>query len=144
TSHGKLCNGLSRRDFLTIGALGVAGLGWGDLLKLQAQMPTRSTPKSVIMVYLFGGPSHMDTYDLKPNAPAEYRGEFRPTRTNVPGLDVCEHLPRLARLADRFALVRSLHHDSPGHVNSTHTVLTGYPGEPVERPPYRPKSPDFG
>src|SRR5437773_1690884 len=94
TKHGKLCNGLSRRDFLTVGALGVAGLGWGDLLKLQAQTPTRSAPKSVIMVYLFGGPSHMDTYDLKPNAPAEYRGEFRPTRTNVSGMEVCELMPR--------------------------------------------------
>jgi hypothetical protein len=85
----------------------------------------------------------METFDLKPDAPSDYRGEFKPIRTNVPGLLISEHLPRLARLADRFALVRSLHHDSPGHVNSEHTLMTGYPGELVEVPPYRPKYPDF-
>jgi hypothetical protein len=84
----------------------------------------------------------METFDLKPNAPAEYRGEFRPVRTNVPGIDISEHLPRLARLADRFALVRSLHHNSPGHVNSTHTMMTGYPGEAIEAAPFKPKYPD--
>src|SRR5262249_20590924 len=80
--------------------------------------------------------------DLKPDAPAEFRGDFKPIRTNVPGILVSEHLPRIARLADKFVLLRSLHHDSPGHINSTHTVLTGYPGELVESPPYRPKHPD--
>jgi hypothetical protein len=85
----------------------------------------------------------METFDLKPAAPAEYRGEFRPIRTNVPGVEICEHLPRLARMADRFALIRSLHHQSPGHVNSTHTMMTGHPGELAEAPPFRPKFPDF-
>lgn len=96
----------------------------------------------MVVLWLWGGPSHMETFDLKPNAPAEYRGEFRPIKTSVPGIEISEHLPRLARLADKFALVRSLHHDSPGHVNSTHTVLTGYPGELVEAPPFKPKVPD--
>jgi hypothetical protein len=85
----------------------------------------------------------METFDLKPNAPSEFRGEFRPIATRVPGLTISEHLPRLAKLADKFALLRSLHHSSPGHINSTHTMLTGYPGELVESPPYRPKYPDI-
>src|SRR5262249_30570171 len=76
-------------------------------------------------------------------APAEYRGEFRPIRTSVPGVEISEHLPRLARLAHRFALVRSVHHTSPGHINSTHTMMSGYPGELVEAPPYRPRHPDL-
>jgi hypothetical protein len=84
----------------------------------------------------------METFDLKPNAPSEYRGDFRPISTNVPGIEISEHLPLLARHADKFALVRSLHHDSSGHVNSTHTLLTGHPGEVMEAPPFRPKYPD--
>src|SRR4051794_36430172 len=138
---------LGRRAFLRAGLAGLTSLGLADLLRLESRAAAAgaapSGRKSMIVLWLWGGPSHMETFDLKPDAPAEYRGEFRPTRTNVPGLDLCEHLPRLARLADQFALIRSLHHDSPGHVNSTHTVLTGYPGEPVESPPFRPKSPDF-
>jgi hypothetical protein len=85
----------------------------------------------------------METFDLKPEAPAEFRGEFRPIRTNVPGITISEHLPRLARVADKFALIRSCHHDSPGHVNSEHTLMTGYPGDLVEAPPFRPRYPDF-
>jgi hypothetical protein len=94
------------------------------------------------MLWLWGGPSHMETFDLKPGAPSEYRGEFRPIATSVPGIAISEHLPRLARQAHQFALIRSCHHDSPGHVNSTHTLMTGYPGELVESPPFRPKYPD--
>ncbi len=134
----------SRRAFLRSGLVGLSGLGLSDLLHLEsAAGPAARTGKSIVVLWLWGGPSHMETFDLKPDAPAEYRGEFRPIRTNVPGMDVCEHLPRLARLANRFALVRSLHHDSPGHVNSTHTMMTGRPGELVEAPPFRPKFPDF-
>ena len=96
----------------------------------------------MIVLWLWGGPSHMETFDLKPDAPAEYRGEFRPIRTNVPGIEISEHLPRLATLADKFTLVRSLSHGSNGHVNSTHTLLTGYPGEVMESPPFKPKYPD--
>lgn len=96
----------------------------------------------MILLWLWGGPSHMETFDLKPTAPSEYRGEFRPIPTNVPGIDISEHLPLLAQQADKYSLVRSLHHDSPGHVNSTHTMLTGHVGEAVEMPPYQPKYPD--
>lgn len=97
----------------------------------------------MIVLWLWGGPSHMETFDLKPEAPSEYRGEFRPIPTNVPGIEISEHLPRLADRADKFALIRSLSHDSPGHVNSTHTLVTAYPGELIENVPYAPKHPDM-
>jgi uncharacterized protein (DUF1501 family) len=134
----------SRRAFLRASLTGLGTLSLGDLLRLQAQAGQgKANQKSLILLWLWGGPSHMETFDLKPEAPSDYRGEFKPIRTNVPGLQISEQLPRLARLADKFALVRSLHHDSPGHVNSEHTLMTGYPGELVEVPPYRPKYPDF-
>ena len=85
----------------------------------------------------------METFDLKPDAPVEYRGEFRPISTNVPGLEISEHLPRIAQHGDKIAIIRSLSHDSPSHVNSTHTMMTGYPGDLVETPPFHPKYPDF-
>ncbi len=96
---------------------------------------------SIIVVWLWGGPSHMETFDLKPDAPEEFRGTFRPIPTNVPGIAISEKLPLLARIADKYALIRSVAHDSPGHVNSTHTVLTGYTGELMETPPFAPKYP---
>jgi hypothetical protein len=140
------CSGtLSRRAFLRSGLVGLGSLGLADLLRLEAKASpgkTAGSPKSMLVLWLWGGPSHMETFDLKPQAPAEFRGDFRPIRTNVPGIEICEHLPKLARLADKFALIRSLHHDSPGHVNSTHTLWTGYPGELVESPPFKPKYPD--
>src|SRR5947209_4780026 len=97
-STQKFCDGINRRNFLKIGAFG-AGLTLADMLRSKAiasQMaaPATSTPKSAIMIYLPGGPSHMDMYDLKPDAPTEYRGEFRPIQTNVPGVQISEHFPR--------------------------------------------------
>lgn len=141
------CEGtLPRRAFLRASLTGFSTLALADLLRLEAQAAgTSLTPAagpSMIVVWLWGGPSHMETFDLKPNAPEEYRGTFRPIATNVPGIDISEKLPRLAQIADKYALVRSLAHDSPGHVNSTHTVLTGYTGDLVETPPYAPKYPD--
>lgn len=135
---------LSRRGFLRLGLNGVVGLSLADLLRLEGQAAAAGTSnrKAMLVLWLWGGPSHMETFDLKPEAPSEYRGEFRPIDTNVPGLRISEHLPRLARLADKFALIRSLHHDSPGHVNSTHTLITGYPGDLVEAAPFRPHYPD--
>jgi hypothetical protein len=136
---------LPRRAFLRASLTGLSGLGLADLLRLQARGSAAGTGPapgpSIILVWLWGGPSHMETFDLKPDAPAEYRGEFQPIETNVPGILISEKLPLLARIADKFALVRSLSHDSPGHMNSTHTVLTGYTGEIVETPPYEPKYP---
>jgi uncharacterized protein DUF1501 len=138
---------LSRRAVLRSGFLGLGGLGLADLFRLQGRAASpgsvSTNGKSIVALWLWGGPSHMETFDLKPDAPVEYRGDFRPIRTNVPGIDISEHLPRLARVADRYALIRSLHHDSPVHINSTHTVWTGYPGELLEAPPYKPRYPDF-
>src|SRR6188508_2277595 len=111
-SHLRFCGGLSRRNFLQAGALGLGGLSLADLLRHRAnaseggRAPTNA--KAVIYVYLWGGPSHIDTYDMKPNAPVEIRGEFSPIRTNVPGFDICEHLPLQAQIADKLALVRNL------------------------------------
>jgi hypothetical protein len=141
----KRCAGtFGRREFVRAGLLGFSSLGLADLLRIEARAAAKSVKrsKSIILLWLWGGPSHMETFDLKPDAPSEYRGEFRPISTNVPGIEISEHLPLLARLADKFAIIRSLHHDSSGHVNSTHTLLTGHPGEVMEAPPFRPKYPD--
>jgi Protein of unknown function (DUF1501) len=102
------CPGPSRRTFLTVGGLALGRLSLPDVLRAEAQSPTAGRHKAVIMVFLSGGPPHQDMVDLKPDAPAEVRGEFKPIPTNVPGLHICEHLPRLAGRMDRFAVIRSL------------------------------------
>jgi uncharacterized protein (DUF1501 family) len=99
----------SRRDFLHAGALGLGGLTLADLLRLRATAGESPPPrKAIIFVYLFGGPSHVDTYDMKPDAPVEYRGEFKPIRSNVPGFELCELMPMQAKIADKLALVRNM------------------------------------
>src|SRR5512138_3821515 len=98
---------LGRRSFLHAGLTAFGGLTLADLFRLRARAAAPTGPKSMIVLWLWGGPSHMETFDLKPDAPAEYRGEFKPIRTNVPGVEIGEHLPRLAACADKFALVRS-------------------------------------
>jgi len=107
----------TRRDLLRVGALAVGGLTFADVLRLRAHASTPTSRKAVIMIYLNGGPSHMDLYDLKPDAPVEYRGEFQPIRTNVPGIDICEHLPLQARIADKFAIVRNMRFRQQGHTS---------------------------
>jgi hypothetical protein len=99
---------MSRRTWLRIGGLALGGLALPDILRAEAQSGERHPARGIIMVLLPGGPTHLDTFDLKPNAPAEIRGEFRPIATNVPGLDLCEHMPRLARVADKLTVIRSL------------------------------------
>src|SRR5262245_38366508 len=96
------CEVRSRRSFLRLGTLGLGGLTLGDVLRLQAATAPlgRAKARSVIMIHLSGGPSHLDMYDLKPQAPREYRGEFNPIRTNVPGMEICELMPLQARIAD--------------------------------------------
>src|SRR5204862_7945227 len=111
-----------------IGAFG-AGLTLAEMLRLRAEGVTttgvaRSRPKSAIMIYLPGGPSHMDMYDLKPDAPAEFRGEFNPINTNVPGVQICEHFPMQARMWDKLAVVRSV---VSVDEHSDTLVMTGYP-----------------
>src|SRR4051812_18821832 len=116
-SGQRLCDGLTRRDFLRVGTLGVAGLTLADLLRLRARAGSEAgTPgKAVIMVYLNGGPSHIDLYDMKPAAPVEYRGEFKPIRTNVPGMDICELMPLQATIADKLAIIRNMKFEQQGH-----------------------------
>ena len=101
------CDGISRRTALSIGAAGIGGMMLPDLLRAENAAGIRGSNKALINVYLGGGPSHQDMWDLKPNAPSEYRGEFTPIKTNVPGMEICEHFPMLARMADKFAVVRS-------------------------------------
>ncbi len=123
------CDGISRRGFLRVGFLGLAGLSLADHLRLQAAArqegkPTRDT--AVILLWLGGGPSHLDMYDLKPEAPAEFRGEFKPIRTSVPGIQIGEHLPLEAKVMKRMAIVRSAWHTNAGHGMGSHWMLTGY------------------
>src|SRR5690242_8990552 len=102
------CDGISRRNFLKIGALGLGGLTLPQLLEAEAVSGIGRSHKAVIMIFLPGGPSHQDIFDLKFDAPSEIRGEFKPIGTNVPGIQICEHLPRLAKLADKYTLIRSM------------------------------------
>lgn len=109
------CDGYSRRDFIKVGGMAAGGLSLGQLLGLEAKAKTGSSHKAVINIYLPGGPSHLDMFDLKPDAPSEVRGEFSPIGTNVPGMQICELFPRLAKMADKFAIVRSLADSDGGH-----------------------------
>src|SRR5579871_1742347 len=123
----RACDGLTRRDFLRAGGLAM-GLSLTELALLQklGAAPTGGE-KACIQIFLVGGPSQLDTWDLKPDAPDDIRGPFRPIRTNVPGIDICEHFPRMARLADRFAILRSVHHqEAPIHETGQQLLQTGY------------------
>src|SRR6516165_8164444 len=104
----RFCDGLSRRAFLQVGGLALGGLSLPQILRAEEQAGVTRSHKAVIMIFLSGGPPHQDMVDLKPDAPAEIRGEFKPIRTNVPGIDVCELLPGLAGMMDRFAVIRSV------------------------------------
>src|SRR5436305_659216 len=120
---GRYCDGMSRRSFLALGVAGMASVGLPRLLKARADSPgARDT--AVILIWLDGGPGHMDTYDMKPDAPDEYRGIWKPIRTRVPGLDVTELFPRQAQVADKFSVVRSLHVDTGDHFAAGHRMLT--------------------
>src|SRR5262245_38365567 len=128
-SIGARANGgrLSRRAALRAGALGVVGLSLADLLKFEALAAGAQRPraKSVILLWLWGGPSHLDTFDMKPKAPLEYRGPYAPIATSVPGIQICELLPQLARRADRYSIIRSLHSTSNDHGIAGTVGLTG-------------------
>lgn len=123
------CN---RRSILQIGSLSAVGVSLGQLL---AQAPSDFQPltgfhafgkaKSCILIFLFGGPSQIDLFDMKPDAPAEFRGDFKPIRTSVPGIDICEHLPQLARRTQLFQIIRSMHHEHPRHGWGLYYMLTG-------------------
>jgi hypothetical protein len=118
-------NSVSRRDFLRAGFLGLGSLSMADLFRLRAESGTK-TDTAVILVFLGGGPSQLETYDMKPNAPDSIRGPFKPIATNVPGIEVCEHLPLHAKLAHRFTLIRSCSHNCAGHGNGTTRMMSGH------------------
>jgi uncharacterized protein (DUF1501 family) len=120
----RFCDGYSRRDFLRVGTAGVFGMGLG-LPQLLAKSPG-TKDVSLIFVFLHGGLSTIDTFDLKPDAPAEFRGEFNPIATNLPGVQVCEHLPSVAKVMDHVSLIRSFRHHNSDHGPADHYMLTGY------------------
>ena len=130
-STQRFCDGLSRRNFLQVGAFG-AGLTLADSLRLQAANTAKAktdgkpskSQKSAIFIYLPGGPSHMDMYDVKPEAPVEFRGDFKAIDTNVPGLQICEHFPMQAKMFDKLAVIRSV---TSVDEHSDSLVMTGYP-----------------
>ncbi|MBI3667731.1 MAG: DUF1501 domain-containing protein [Acidobacteria bacterium] len=118
------CDGLSRRDFLHAGALAYLGLGLTDLIGLKARGAVNpGKDVNCIMLFLVGGPSQLDTWDMKPNAPAEIRGPYKPISTKVPGIQVCEVFPRMARNADKFALVRTVYHTAAAVHDTGHQMM---------------------
>src|SRR4051794_20068081 len=123
-SRGRFCDGVSRRDVLRLGALALGGLSLPQILEAEARAGVGRSHKAIIMVFLAGGPPHQDMFDLKMDAPAEIRGEYKPIATNLPGLDICEHMPRLATMMDKFAVIRSMVGAHPFH--SAGQCLTGY------------------
>ncbi len=128
---GRYCDGVSRRSFVQLGVAGMASLGLGDVLRARAlSHPAIRAEKdtSVLLIWLDGGPSHMDLWDMKPDAPSVYRGIWRPIHTNVPGIDITEMFPRQAKVADKFSIVRSFHHDQGDHFTGAHHMLTGRGG----------------
>jgi hypothetical protein len=125
------CDGITRRSFVQLGVAGMASVGLADVLRAkEASVALGHSKKdtSVILLWLDGGPSHLDLYDLKPDAPDDYRFVFRPIKTNVPGFEISELFPRQAKVADKFSIVRSLHHDDGDHYAGGHYMLTGRGG----------------
>src|SRR5262249_54683667 len=131
----RLCDGITRREVLRVGGLAFTGLMWSDWLRARAAertpparklSATFGKAKACILIFNYGGPSHLDVWDMKPDAPPEDRREFKPTATNVYGISITEHLPRLAKLADRYAIVRSVNHRDNDHAIGAYLALTGY------------------
>jgi uncharacterized protein (DUF1501 family) len=125
TKRNTFCDGIARRDFLRLGAAGVFGCGL-TLPRLLAAETGATKDVSLIYLYLHGGLSTIDTWDPKPDAPAEFRGDFKTIATNVPGVQVGEHTPKLARMLDKFSLLRSFRHHNSDHGPADHYMLTGY------------------
>ena len=136
--RSRYCDGVSRRSFLQIGGMACGGLSLAGLLRAEQQAGIRSSKKSVIMVYLAGGISHQDTFDLKPDAPVGIRGDFKPIDTAVPGVRISEHLPMLAGVADRMTIIRSVVGQRDEH--SSYQSLTGHLMGETQRQGY----PSFG
>ena len=128
---GGHCDGRSRRHFLRIGGLALGGLSLPGILRAEQSTEKnrdrQAGHKAVIMIYLSGGPSHQDMYDLKMDAPSEIRGEFKSIKTAVPGIHFSECVPELAKVADKFTVLRSLAHKDPNHGGGNHYLMTGAP-----------------
>src|SRR4051812_42736387 len=136
---------ISRRSFLRLGLLGLGGLSLPEILARRAGGGEAADDTSVILFWMWGGPSQLETYDLKPDAPSEYRGPFRPIPTTVPGLDLCELFPLQAKLGDKLSLIRSLHHTMSAHNDGSIELLTGKtPTRPDPTSTARSDHPDFG
>ncbi|MBL8793083.1 MAG: DUF1501 domain-containing protein [Planctomycetia bacterium] len=129
----RMCDGVSRRDFLKAGALGLGGLTLADLFRLRSlgAVESKKSHRGVIMVYLPGGPSHIDMYDMKPNAPVEIRGEFKPIPTNVAGTNICELMPMQAQIADKYSIVNGIQSID---THSAELLMRGHMGGPGRRP----------
>ncbi|MGZ8940999.1 MAG: DUF1501 domain-containing protein, partial [Limisphaerales bacterium] len=128
------CSGITRRDFIQVGLGGTLGFGLCDLLRLRASAAEASpafsrTGKNIncILIWLDGGPSHYESFDPKPNAPSDIRGEFKAIPTKVPGIQFAECVPKLASVADKFTVVRSICHKDPNHGGGNHYMMTGMP-----------------
>jgi hypothetical protein len=134
------CDGVRRRDFLKLGVLGVTGLSLPGYFRMaEAGQVIGGKATSAIFINLGGGPSHIDTFDLKPDAPTEFRGEFKPIPTNVPGVEICEHLPNLAKCADKYTILRGVSHSLAAHEFGTKYMNTGNrPIPSLEFPGYGP------
>jgi hypothetical protein len=126
----RFCDGIQRRSFLKIGGLALGGMSLPEILRAEANAGIRSSQKAIIMILLPGGPPHLDMYDLKPEAPQEIRGEFKPIQTNVPGIEICEMLPRMAAVMDKLVAVRSLYGGLNDH--NVHQCLTGWESHPQQ------------
>src|SRR5688572_26660255 len=139
------CDGFSRRSFVKLGVAGMAAATLPDILRAREasrQLGMERKDTSVILLWLDGGPGHMDLYDLKPEAPLEYRGIWKPIPSCVPGIELSELFPLQARVADKFSLVRSLHHGSGDHFTGAHYMLTGRDG--ATGADTTPRSPSIG
>jgi hypothetical protein len=131
-SH-RFCDGVSRRSFLKIGAfgMGAASLGLTDILRAETRAGTSSSNKSVINIFLGGGPPHQDMWEIKTEAPAEIRGEFKPIDTKVPGIQICEVFPKLAGLMDKCVVIRSVVGSTGQH--DSYQCMTGWPHDSLRR-----------
>jgi hypothetical protein len=136
-SAGSDCTGLTRRNFLQAGVLGLGGLSLADLGRLRADSPNVARDTSVILFWLSGGPGHMETWDPKPDAVSQFRGPFGAIRSRVPGIQLGELLPETAKVADKLAFLRSVNHGSGDHTKGNHWMLTGYEGPAFNVPDFR-------
>lgn len=136
------CDGIGRRRFLQVGALSAFGLNLPQLLQAEQRHPGAASKKSVILIWMHGGPSQLDTFDMKPLAPAEYRGAFSPMASSLPGLDVCELLPEHAKVMDKCSVIRSFSHGNGDHWAAAHWMLTGRLG--ANGSDRRPRYPSMG